>query len=136
MDSTYTRIRTKARIAAVIPVPRVLVLIYIVGYAVAGAAIGAALGFLCSLLFSVSKRGILIDAVLGAIGLVGGIIGCALLPWPQNTVTYLIGGTTVSSTMDQYQHPEAVGLALSVLFPLLYETFRVRHFHTKRIRPT
>lgn len=117
-----------------IPVPRLLVLVYIVAYAAAGAAIGAALGFVCSLLFSANKRGLLVDAVLGAVGLVGGITGCALLPWPRNTVTYVVGGTTVSTTMDRYQHPEVVGLVLSVLFPLLYETFRARRFHSKRGR--
>jgi hypothetical protein len=49
------------------------------------------------------------------------------MPWPENTVVkQLDGGGTVSTTMNTYQHPEHVAIAVAILLPLLYALYRWR----------
>src|SRR5437867_12767858 len=64
------------------------------------------------------------DALLGGIALVGTILLFAYLPWPRNTITYAAGGGTVTSTMNRFQHDEAVAWTLAVLLPVAHEAHR------------
>jgi hypothetical protein len=91
-----------------------------------GMAIGVVSGCLGSLILRLGWRGALWDAPLGAVGFVGGFVGSVLMPWPQNTITYKVGDTVVSSTMNSYQHPYSVALVLAVLLPVLREFYRLR----------
>jgi hypothetical protein len=89
-----------------------------------GMAIGVVSGRLACLVLRLSWCGALWDASLGAVGFVGGFVGSVLMPWPRNTITYKLGDTVVSSTMNSYQHPYRVALVLAVLLPVLREFYR------------
>jgi hypothetical protein len=93
--------------------------------AVVGICIGASIALL---VIVVTKRPakILPDAILGAIGFVGGAVASAKAPWQMNTVTRKVGGAIVSTTVRHYQHPYRVALALAVLFPVLFEIYRLK----------
>jgi hypothetical protein len=91
-----------------------------------GMVIGGVSGCLVSLALRLGWRGALWDAPLGAVGLVGGFVGSVLIPWPRNTITYKVGDTVVSSTMNSYQHPDIVALVLAILLPVLREVYRLR----------
>ena len=122
--------RRGGTIHTMIPVPWPVVAIFIAAYAAAGLAIGAVTGWLISRYRTEVQRKILTDAVLGLLGFVAGLVGCLLVPWPENTVVeQLSGGGTVETTMTRYQHPERVAIAFAVLLPLLYELFRRRNHH-------
>jgi hypothetical protein len=99
-------------------------------YALFLAAVGCGVGTVESLALSSAlkspKREAWKDAVLGACGMVGGFLLCAIVPWPQNTVTYKIGDTMVSSTMRSFQHPYYVAFALSVALPLMRGLLKAR----------
>jgi hypothetical protein len=49
------------------------------------------------------------------------------MPWPRNTVVkQLEGGGSVATTMNRYQHPERVAIAIAIILPLLQELYRWR----------
>ncbi len=101
-----------------------MVALYLAVYAVVGMAIGAITGWLVSLLTRGDRRRLLKDALLGSFGYVAGFIGCIFMPWPRNTISYkLDGGTSVTSTMNTYQHPERVAIVIAVLLPLVHELY-------------
>ena len=108
------------------PVHPVLAFYFLPICVVVGSVVGALIGFSCFLLFKFEVRAIIKDALLGASGFLMGIIGCALVPWPRNTITYYVDQTQVQSTMDRYQHPEAVAFVLAALLPLLHELWRFK----------
>src|SRR5579862_4566996 len=87
--------------------------------AVVGISIGAVIGLLVIL---VTKRAtlLLVDAILGAVGFVGGAVGSAHIPWSMNTLTQRVGDAIVSTTVRHYQHPYRAALLLSVLLPVLW----------------
>ncbi len=90
-----------------------------------GMAIGAFTGLLVSLITRCGVRALWKDGLLGSVGYVVGFIGCIFMPWPRNTITYQMeGGTTVTSTMNMYQHPERVAVLVAILLPLLNELYR------------
>ena len=90
-----------------------------------GIAIGAVIGLLVILI--TKRRGlVLVDALLGGAGFVGGAIATAKVPWQLNTVTRKVGDAIVSSTMRHYQHPYRAALLLAVLLPVIYEVFRLK----------
>lgn len=93
--------------------------------AVVGISIGAVIGLL---VITVTKRPalVLIDAILGAIGFVGGAIFSARIPWQMNTVTRRVGDAVVSTTVRHYQHPYRAALLAAVLLPVLYEVYRLK----------
>jgi uncharacterized membrane protein YeaQ/YmgE (transglycosylase-associated protein family) len=107
------------------PVPWPIVVMYVVASALAGIAIGAITGWVASRMTKGRRPGLAKDALFGLFGYVGGIIGCALMPWPENTVVeQLPGGGSVATTMSRYQHPERVAVVLAILFPLLLELYK------------
>jgi hypothetical protein len=68
---------------------------------------------LLALVLKLMIQGILKDGSLGSLGVLVGFIGAVLMPWPQNTITYYVGTTLVTPTMNSYQHPERVGIRKS-----------------------
>ena len=110
-----------------IPVPLVVVIYFLAVGAIIGMATGTFAGFLASLALRLGRRGIVKDGLLGSLGFLAGVIGCAVLPWPRNTiVTYHTNGTFEESTMGSYQHPYAVAFIVAVLLPLLHEIYRFK----------
>ena len=93
--------------------------VYVLFLAVVGFGVGAVMGLALSSALKLPKREAWKDALLGACGMVGGFLLRAIVPWPQNTVTYKIGDTTVSSTMRSFQHPYYVASVLSFGLPLI-----------------
>ncbi len=93
--------------------------------AVVGVAIGAVIGLLTIL---VTKRPapVLIDALLGAVGFIAGVVLTAKIPYQMNTVTRKVGDAIVSTTMRRYQHPYRAALLLAVLLPVLWEVARLK----------
>jgi uncharacterized membrane protein YeaQ/YmgE (transglycosylase-associated protein family) len=107
------------------PIFPIVVAIFWVVYALCGMAIGALAGWAVSLVTKSGRGGIFRDALLGTFGYLAGFIGSIIVPWPKNTIRYqLEGGTEVVSTMNTYQHPERVAIALAVLLPVLHELYR------------
>jgi hypothetical protein len=94
--------------------------------AVAGLATGTVIGLLASLVLRIGMGGVLKDAGLGTLGFLAGFIGCVFLPWPENTITYYVGDTLVTSTASRFQHPYWAGFVVAALLPLLHEFFRLR----------
>jgi len=116
------------------PVPWPVVVAYLLAYALAGIAIGALTGWLVSLIARNHPTALLKDGLLGSVGFLVGFFIAALMPWPRNTITYqLEGGTTVSSTMNSYQHPERVAIVVAILLPLLNELYRWRKRKTAQL---
>jgi hypothetical protein len=106
-------------------VPWPSVVVFVVAYALAGMVIGIISGWFFSRITKGRRPGLVKDALLGSFGYVGGIIICALLPWPENTVVeQLPGGGSVATTMSRYQHPQRVAVVLAILFPLLLELYK------------
>jgi hypothetical protein len=94
-------------------------------YTIGGMAIGAFSGWLTSVLTKCGPRGVWWDALLGAVGFLGGFIGTIFMPWHENTISErLESGATVTTTMNTYQHPERLAVVVAILLPLLYELFR------------
>jgi hypothetical protein len=92
-----------------------------------GAAIGGVAGSLISLIARVRPLRVRIDALLGACGFLFGLIGCAFLPWHQNTIDYtLSSGVRVTSTANFYQHSQCVAIIFAILLPVLCELNRFR----------
>jgi hypothetical protein len=106
------------------PVPWPFVVTFVVAYALAGMVIGVISGWLVSRMTK-GRPELVKDALLGSFGYVGGIISCALMPWPENSVVeQLPSGGSVTTTMNKYQHSQRVAVLLAILFPLLLELYR------------
>jgi hypothetical protein len=92
---------------------------------VVGICIGAVIAFLV-IVVTKRKTFIVLDAILGAIGFVGGALATAKLPYKLNTVTRRVGDAVISTTTHHYQHPYRAALILAVLLPVLYELYRLK----------
>ena len=107
-------------------------ILYLVIEACAGMAIGALTGLLAALVLKLKIRGIIKDGLLGSSGFLVGFIGTPFVPWHQNTITYLVGNTEVTSTMNTYQHPGRVACAIAILLPLMRAMFRYKRERAAR----
>ena len=101
-------------------------LVYALFLAIVGGIVGIAERLALSFAFKTPKRIYWKDALLGASGMVGGFLVCALTPWPENTVRYRVGETVVTSTMNRFQHPYYVAFALALCLPLIRFTLQRR----------
>ncbi len=112
------------------PISYPVAFLFLIVYALAGLATGTLTGLFVSILLRMERRGIFKDALLGSLGFLAGIIGCAFLPWPKNTITYYVGQTLVQSTASRYQHPVRVAFFAAVLPPLVRELYHFRRFRS------
>jgi hypothetical protein len=111
-----------------LPDSPVILAIFLLLDSLVGLVIGAGCGWLVSLASKGHRSKLWHDAILGMVGLLGGITAVAYMPWHQNTITErLDGGGTVTTTMNSYQHPWIVGVVFAVLSPMLYELYRFHH---------
>lgn len=112
----------------------ILVGIYLFAYALAGMTIGGITGLLVARMTRRGLRGFPKDIFLGSFGFLAGFIGCAFMPWPENTVVERVdGGGSVATTMNRYQHPEHVAIVLAILLPLLHELYRWKKRHVGQL---
>ena len=110
-----------------IALPNGFLAFVVLGALMVGAFIGVVVGEGASLAYRKRHGYLGLDAALGAVGFVGGIILCAMLPYPENTVYQdLSGGGTVATTMQRYQHPYWIGFAVSAVLPICHELWRTR----------
>jgi hypothetical protein len=72
----------------------------------------------------------IIDAILGAIGYLGGALGIALLPVMRQTTSYRVGNMIVRTTAWRYQDAYRLAFGVAVLLAMLYELYR----HLRRPR--
>jgi hypothetical protein len=90
--------------------------------------VGALTGFFASLLLRLKIRlqDMVTDSILGAIAFPLAFEAVLLVPW-QNTITYHLGDTLVTSTMNHYQHPGLVAYTAAILLPVLHELHRSKN---------
>lgn len=67
----------------------------------------------------------MLDGILGALGfsITWGIV--LLVPW-RNTIAYRVGDTMVTSTGNDFQHPDLLAYVAACLLPILHEVQRSR----------
>jgi len=117
----------------VLPVLWPVVVITVIACAIGGATIGALTGWLTSLTTKCGPKGLWKNASLGSFGFLAGFLVCACVPWPTNTVVgRLEGGGMVATTMNRYQHPERVAVAIAILLPALHELYRFKRARITR----
>jgi hypothetical protein len=71
-----------------------------------------------------------VDGILGAIAFPLAFQAVLLIPW-RNTITYYVGDTLVTSTMDTFQYPDLVAYTAAILLPVLHELRRFKN----RVKP-
>jgi hypothetical protein len=69
------------------------------------------------------------DGIFRAVGFSVAWEMVLLIPW-QNTITYRVGNTMVTSTMNHYQHPNLLAYVAAGLLPVLNE---IRRFRKSRL---
>ena len=98
--------------------------------AVVGAAVGSFVGLLADRVARRANRPLLsyvaIDALLGAIGFVGGAIGIACLPAMQNNSTVKAGGYIIHNQSVRYQDAYRLAFAVAAVLALIHEIIRHR----------
>ena len=112
------------------PIPTLVACLFAAVYTVAALIIGAVASFGVSFAMKRKKLRFISSALLGALGFWLGLIGCLLMPWPENTIVRYVGDTQVTETANHFQHPFAVAFVAAVLVPLLYEILRWKHSRT------
>ncbi len=139
LDRTYCSIRgldaTIATAVMIVPPAMLSPKVILLGI-VAGAAAGSLVALVASRMF---RRGelpqlaalwvpLLIDAVLGAIGFVGGTIGIASLPalknLTQTTTTTQSGGVIIHTITHHYENAYRLALGVAVLLAVVGEVIR------------
>ncbi len=96
-----------------------------------GISVGGMIGMFIAI---VRKRGLasaLPDALLGAIGFIGGAMGTLFAPWRATSQTQNIGGMIVKSTVLRYPHPYRVAFAAAVILPAILELIRAARARKK-----
>jgi hypothetical protein len=111
-------------------------IVVIFGYfviAVLGSIIGALSGMLVSRIFKIRIHGITKDAFFGAIGAVTTVIGCAIVPWPRNTISESLGaGLRVETTMNRFQHPYLLAAIVAAVLAALHQFIRFKQQKARR----
>jgi hypothetical protein len=98
---------------------------------VVGICAGAIVAALISVVFK-RPANFVKDAMLGAIGFIGGVAITPHLPWRINTVTRHVGDAIVTTTSHRFQHPYRIALLLAFLLPIVYELIRMRFGRSAR----
>lgn len=108
------------------PVPTIVVIAFALLYAVGGGLLGLLSGWITARVLK-SGHKLAVDGSLGAVGFLLGCFIAIVMPWHRNTISYqLSGGTTVTSTMNSYQHPDRVAVVVAFALPVLHELWRKR----------
>lgn len=92
--------------------------------AVVGLSIGGVIGLFAAIARKRPGVSAWFDAILGAIGFIGGSMAMAYMPWHHTTTSRNIGGMIVSTTTIHYPHPYRVALAAALILPVLLELVR------------
>jgi MFS family permease len=92
--------------------------------AVVGLAAGGTIGLFAAIARKRALKSAWLDALLGAIGFVGGAVGMVFAPWKATAVTKNIGGMIVTSTVLRYPHPYRIAFAAAVALPMICELIR------------
>jgi uncharacterized membrane protein YeaQ/YmgE (transglycosylase-associated protein family) len=92
-------------------------------YVIVGFLLGALSGWITARLLK-SRQRALLDGILGTAGFLLGLL-VIFMPWHRNTIAYeFSNGIKVTSTSNQYQHPERVAVVAAVVLPMLQEVWR------------
>lgn len=97
-----------------------------------GMIVGTLTGLFASLFLRLKARPrhIVVDGILGAIAFPLAFQPVLLIPW-RDTITYHVGDTIVTSTMETFQYPNLVAYTAAILPPILHELRRFKN----RIKP-
>jgi hypothetical protein len=89
-----------------------------------GASIGAVIGLFVDIVLTRGKRGVMIDALLGAFGFAGGAIATFLVRIKPTTQEFRSDGAVIRTTVHHYQYPYRIAFVLAVVLPLIFEMLR------------
>jgi hypothetical protein len=97
-----------------------------------GLVVGVAMGLVACLVLrlKIRLRDVITDSIFGALGFSVAWEMVLLVPW-RNTITYRVGDTVVTSTMNHFQHPDLLAYITACLLPALHEIHRFRKSATK-----
>jgi len=94
---------------------------------IGGAIAGLVAGALAAFIVKTDRSRLAYYALLGGLIVPSSIVFFALLPWPENTISYTLSdGTTVTSTTDHFQHGQMVGWIVASLLQILLEALQRR----------
>ena len=101
----------------------------IISAAILGMIMGTLTGLFASLLLRLKTqlRYLVVDGILGAITFPLAFQAVLRIPW-RNTITYHVGDTLVTSSMDTFQYPELIAYIAAILLPIFHE---LRRFKTR-----
>jgi hypothetical protein len=91
---------------------------------VVGFSVGGVIGMFAAIARKRAFASVWLDALLGAIGFVGGAVTMALVPWHHTTTTENKGGMIISTTTMHYPNPYRVAFAAAIILPVLCEMVR------------
>jgi len=91
---------------------------------VVGASTGAFMALIVDRILRRGKPALVTDAILGAIGYVGGAIGIAVLPIMRHTTSNTVGNMIVRTTSWRYEDAYRLAFGVAALLPSLYELYR------------
>jgi hypothetical protein len=90
-----------------------------------GAGLGLLVGGCLVVAWNMGSRGLLWDAILGAIGFAGGVLATAFVPY-ENSSTVRQGNVVLRTTTFHYQHPYFIGFVAAVVLATVHEMLRHR----------
>jgi hypothetical protein len=93
----------------------------LLGAAFAGMAVGALVGLVVcqTLKLTIRRRALIVDGVVGAVGLPLAYAALLRVPW-QHTSLYYAEGTIITTTTLHYQHPIAAACGVAIVLPALH----------------
>lgn len=109
------------------PVPTFIAFLYLAKYTFMALVIGVFVSVFSSFLLRRKRFYFITDGLLGVFGFWLSLIGCLIVPWPENTIVRYVGDMKVTETANHYQHPFGVAYVVAVLLPLVHEILRFRH---------
>jgi len=95
--------------------------------ALAGAVVGGLTGLAaCRVLkLAIRRRALVLDGVLGGVGLPLTYAGLLRAPWPRTSL-YYAEGTVLKTTTLHYQHPVAAACGVAIVLPVVHALGRLR----------
>ena len=96
-----------------------------------GAGLGLLVGGCLTVAWDLGSGGLLLDAILGAIGFAGGVLLSATVRY-ENVATVREGNSVIRTTTLHYQHPYFVGFLIAAVLVTLHEMARHRRQKSQR----